>query len=402
MARVYRRRGAAELRQQFNGRTSSTRRLCGQNSPRREASRPAGHAGGESRTGHQSQDSRSPWHLVPTDVAWPRRRGDRMRRREFIAALGGAAAWPLAARAQQPPMPVIGYLSLSSPVGATYLDGLRQGLNETGYIEGQNVAIEYRWAEGHYDRYPALVAELVGRQVNVILAAGTVQSALVAKAATATIPIVFANGSDPIKFGLVASLNRPGGNLTGVSFFTAILEAKRLELLHELVPSAATIACLVNPNNPNAETQLKDIDQGARALRLRIKILNASSERDFDKVFEALDQQQTGALLIASDLAFLARRQQITALVARHAVPAIYEWREFVEAGGLASYGTSLTEAYRQAGVYVGKILKGAKPAELPVIQSTKFEFVINLKTAKTLGLDYQPAPTRRSSEVER
>ena len=319
-----------------------------------------------------------------------------MRRREFIAALGGAAAWPLAARAQQPPMPVIGYLSLSSHEGgAPYLAALRQGLNETGYIEGQNVAIEYRWAEGHYDRYPALVAELVGRQVNVILAAGTVQSALVAKAATATIPIVFANGSDPIKFGLVASLNRPGGNLTGVSFFTAILEAKRLELLHELVPSAATIACLVNPNNPNAETQLKDIDQGARALRLRIKILNASSERDFDKVFEALDQQQTGALLIASDLAFLARRQQITALVARHAVPAIYEWREFVEAGGLASYGTSLTEAYRQAGVYVGKILKGAKPAELPVIQSTKFEFVINLKTAKTLGLDYQPAPTR-------
>ena len=323
-----------------------------------------------------------------------------MKRREFIAALGSAAAWPMVARAQRAAMPVIGYLCLGSPSGASYLAGLRQGLNETGYIEGQNVAIEYRWAEGDYDRYPALVAELVGRQVNVILAAGTVQSALAAKAATATIPIVFANGSDPIKFGLVASLNRPGGNLTGVSFFTAILEAKRLGLLHELVPSAATVACLVNPNNPNAETQLNDIDQGARALGLRIRILNASGERDFDKIFDALDQQQTGALLVATDPAFLAGRQQITALVARHAVPAIYEWREFVEAGGLASYGTNLTDAYRQAGVYVGKILNGAKPAEIPVIQSTKFEFVINIKTAKTLGLEIPAGVSARADEV--
>jgi putative ABC transport system substrate-binding protein len=311
-----------------------------------------------------------------------------MRRRDFITLVGGAAAWPVVARAQQPSMPVIGYLALTSrDPSANTIAAFRQGLNETGYVEGQNVAIEFRWAESQNDRLPALAAELVHRQVAVIVATGGPGPALAAKAATTTIPIIFNSGSDPIRFGLVASINRPGGNVTGVYMFTAAMDAKRLGLLHELVPTAAMIAVLMNPTYPNAEVQTKEVHEAARTLGLQIQILRASTEQDLDTAFATLAQLRAKALLVCADPFFNSRREHIVALAARYAVPTIYEQREFAVAGGLASYGTSLTDAYRQIGIYTGHVLKGDKPADLPVMQSTRFEFVINLKIAKTLGL---------------
>jgi putative tryptophan/tyrosine transport system substrate-binding protein len=318
-----------------------------------------------------------------------------MTRRELITLLAGAAAapsllWPLAARAQQSgPMPVIGLLGATSfDSEAEYLRAFRQSLKEIGYVEGENVAIDYRWAEGQYDRLPALAGELVRRQVAVIASAGGPTTAFAAKAATTTVPIVFVVSDDPVRLGLVASLARPGGNLTGINFFSAELAAKRLELLRELVPAATRVAVLVNPADAtHTETTLRDVEPAARALGRQIQVLNASSSREIDAAFASFAREPPDALFIASSPFFTSRRIQLVQLAARHAVPAIYVGRQYVEVGGLISYGASLTDAWRQLGTYAGRILKGANPADLPVVQASKFELIINHQTARMLGL---------------
>jgi putative tryptophan/tyrosine transport system substrate-binding protein len=325
-----------------------------------------------------------------------------VRRRQFISLLGGAAsAWPLAARAQQKAMPLIGYLSSgsASSVGPN-LPAFHQGLGETGYVEGQNLAIDYRWAEGSYDRLPASVADLVGRNVDLIVAGGG-PSALAAKSATSTIPIVFLIGIDPVATGLVASLARPGGNLTGISLLINELMPKRLELLSELAPRASAIALLVNPTSSVAAERItRDLQEAARAKGVQLHILKASTESEIDAAFATLVRLQAGALVVGADVFFNSRREQFVALASRHAVPAIYQGREFALAGGLITYGTSLQAVYREVGTYAGRILKGAKPADLPVQQPTKFELVINLKTAKALGLNVPPSLLARADEV--
>jgi ABC-type uncharacterized transport system substrate-binding protein len=324
-----------------------------------------------------------------------------LKRRQFITLLGGAAAaWPLAARAQQPAMPVIGFLGSSSAADrARLVTAFRQGVRETGYVEGQNVAIEYRWAQDQYDRLPDLAADLVRRQVAVI-AAHDSPSAIVAKAATTTIPIVFASGGDPVKLGLVASLNRPGGNVTGITFIVAELGAKQLGLLHELQPGAVRVAVLVDPNYPLTESFVSDIRAAASSIRKQIEVLEAPTGRDIDAVFASLAQKPVDALLVGPGSLLYNRRVQIVTLATYHRVPAIYSQREWAEAGGLMSYGTSLSDAYRQAGVYTGRVVKGEKPADLPVIQSVKFEFAINLNTAKAFGLSFPPGLLAIADEV--
>ncbi len=324
-----------------------------------------------------------------------------MRRREFINLLGGAAAvWPLAARAQQPAMPVIGFLNGTSPEGyEPFLSAFREGLSETGYVESRNVAIEYRWAEGHYDRLPALAADLVRRGVTVIAATSTPANRI-AMAATTTIPIVFTTSSDPVALGLVASLSRPGGNVTGVVTLNVELGSKRLEVLREVFPADTIVVVLANPTNPNFEAQLLDLQAAARTIGQSILVETVGTEADIDAAFARLAQQRAGAILVNTDAFLFSRRDQLVALAKRHAVPAIFDRREFAAAGGLMSYGGSVTDAYHLAGVYTGRVLKGEKPADLPVQQATKVELALNLKTAKALGLTFPITLLGRADEV--
>jgi putative tryptophan/tyrosine transport system substrate-binding protein len=366
---------------------------------------------------HRSTPNIAPsWNVPPTDpspmaigpnkpdergTTIGRRRGHQMIRREFIALAGGAAvAWPLALRAQQKAMPVVGFLAAvaSSDLGP-FMPAFHQGLSESGYVEGQNLAMEYRWAEGHYDRLPALAADLVARKVDVIVAISLAPTRA-AKSATSTMPIVFTSVSDPVGSGLVASLAQPGGNLTGFSSLSTELSPKRLELLSELVPQAGVIALLVNPNNANAEPVIRDVQEAARAKGVRVPILKAGTEDEIDAAFASLVELHAGALFVGGDPFFFSRREQLLGLASRHAVPAIYIWREFAAGGGLIGYGVRVSDTFRQAGSYARKILKGAKPVDLPVQQPTTFDLVVNLKTAKKLGLTVPPSILARADAV--
>jgi putative tryptophan/tyrosine transport system substrate-binding protein len=324
-----------------------------------------------------------------------------MRRRNFIAALGGAATWPLVTRAQQPALPVVGFLGLTSPEEfAPLAAAFRQGLGETGFVEGQNVAVEYRWARGKYDQLPALASDLAQQRVSVIAALGTPASAIAAKRATTTIPIVFVSGGDPVAIGLVESLNRPGGNTTGVYMLTVALEPKRLELIHEVMPKLAVIGVIADPKSPDTVEQLRELTKAATALGQQIKIIDVSSENEVDAAFAAMAEQRIGAATVTSSPTYFPWRQRFTMLAARYAIPAAYYIRGFVDAGGLMSYGTSFGDAYRLAGVYTGQILKGTKPADLPIQQSVKVELVINMKVAKVLGLAIPLSILGRADEV--
>jgi putative tryptophan/tyrosine transport system substrate-binding protein len=325
-----------------------------------------------------------------------------MRRRDFIALFTGvAAAWPLTARAQRQSVPTIGFLSTRSPgEAARETAAFRQGLKDIGLVEGENVVLDFRWANLQYDRLPALAADLIRNRVAVIAAVGGIHSGLATKAATSNIPVVFVSAGDPVEFGLVPSLGRPGGNITGISMVTVALAPKRLELLHELVPTSGVIAMLVNPTSPYLGPETKDVQAAARTLGREVRVFNAGAEREIDAAFTTLVQQRAAAILVSGDPFFDSQRNRLVALAARHALPAIYQWREFATIGGLMSYGSSITDAYRQAGVYAGRILKGSKPADLPVIQPTKYELVINIKTAKALGLTIPSAVLLRADEI--
>ncbi len=324
-----------------------------------------------------------------------------MRRREFIAVLGGAAAWPFAARAQQPAIPVVGFLSARSPgESVDVVAAFRRGLRQTGFVEGQNLSVAFRWAEGRYDRLPALAAELVSLHPAVIFAAGGPPSALAAKKATSMIPVVFVAGGDPVQLGLIASFNHPGGNVTGIHIFSATLEPKKLEFLHELIPKAVVICALVNPTNPNAAIVSKELEAAARAMGLQLHIVHASTERDLDVVFADWAKLRADGLVVTSEGFFDSQRERIVALSSQHSVAGSYPWREYVEAGGLMSYGSNLSDSYRQAGIYAGRVLNGEKPSDLPVTQPTKFELVLNLKTAKALDLTIPPTLLASADEV--
>jgi putative tryptophan/tyrosine transport system substrate-binding protein len=325
-----------------------------------------------------------------------------VKRREFITLIGGAAAWPLAARAQQPAMPVIGFVDLGSAVAsAHWAAAFRNGLDETGYSDSKNVTVEYHWLEGRYDRLPALMAELVGRRVAVITTPASIPASLAAKAATAAIPIVFGVGEDPVKLGLVANLARPGGNATGINFFTAEVVPKRLGLLRDLLPAAVRIAVMINPGNAaTAETTVREVQKAAGALGLQIQVFEASTSREIDAAFAAIARARAEALFVAPDSFFVSRRVQFVTLAAHNGIPAVYSSRNYTEVGGLMSYGTDILDSIRQVGVYAGKILNGAKPADLPVTQSTKFELVINLQTARALGLEVPPGLLTAADEV--
>jgi len=324
-----------------------------------------------------------------------------MRRREFITLVGGAAAsWPLATGAQQPAMPVVGFMMAGSRAALRdEITAFEAGLKELGFVEGQNLALEYRFAEGQFERFPAFASDLVNRRASVI-AASSPQAALAAKQATATIPVVFSVGADPVEVGLVSSLSHPGGNVTGVYQFTAGLESKRLGLLHEMVPKAQVVGVLINPNYAAAESQLRDVQDSAAHLGLRLVVVRANTESEFAAAFSTVVTQRAGAILVCASPFFNSRRQQLIVLASSHALPAIFEWRDFAVAGGLMSYGTSLNNAYRQAGIYAGRILKGEKASDLPVVQSTKFEFVINLSTAKALHIEVPPTLSARADEI--